>query len=107
LIEPSRRKRTGGAQRRRAACANSANDAPSLSVRWDVLRPHGGWQVQQPFPGIYLWRDPDGAMYLVDHTGTRRLRPDTTPEDQPASRQPLVIEMYRTMPILEIDHDAA
>ena len=32
-----------------------------------------GWQVQQPFPGIYVWRDPFGALYLVDHTGTRRL----------------------------------
>ena len=32
-----------------------------------------GWQVQQPFPGIYVWRDPFGAYYLVDHTGTRRL----------------------------------
>ena len=37
------------------------------------IKTHGGWQVQQPFPGIYLWRDPHGAYYLVDHTGTRRL----------------------------------
>jgi hypothetical protein len=31
-----------------------------------------GWQVQQPFPGIYVWRDPHGGIYLVDHTGTRK-----------------------------------
>ena len=37
------------------------------------LKTHGGWQVQQPFPGIYVWRDPYGRFYLVDHTGTRRL----------------------------------
>jgi hypothetical protein len=37
------------------------------------LKTHGGWEVRQPFPGIYLWRDPHGAIYLVDHTGTRRL----------------------------------
>ena len=37
------------------------------------IKTHGRWQVQQPFPGIYLWRDPHGAIYLVDHTGTRRL----------------------------------
>jgi hypothetical protein len=37
------------------------------------LKTHGGWVVQQPFPGIYLWRDPHGAYYLVDHTGTRTL----------------------------------
>jgi hypothetical protein len=33
----------------------------------------GQWRVRQPFPGIYLWRDGHGAIYLVDHTGTRRL----------------------------------
>ncbi|RJS46887.1 hypothetical protein [Nocardioides cavernaquae] len=37
------------------------------------LKTHCGWEVQQPFPGIYLWRDPHGAYYLVDHTGTRAL----------------------------------
>jgi hypothetical protein len=34
------------------------------------------WDVQQPFPGVYVWRDPFGALYLVDHTGTRRLGQD-------------------------------
>ena len=37
------------------------------------LKTHGRWAVEQPFPGIYLWRDPHGALYLVDHTGTRAL----------------------------------
>ena len=36
------------------------------------IKTHGGWQVKQPYPGIYIWRDPHGAFYLVDHTGTRR-----------------------------------
>ncbi|KRF35332.1 DUF222 domain-containing protein [Nocardioides sp. Soil805] len=40
------------------------------------IKTHGAWQVQQPFPGIYVWRDPHGAMYLVDHTGTRRIGTD-------------------------------
>ncbi|MFP5253984.1 MAG: DUF222 domain-containing protein, partial [Actinomycetes bacterium] len=35
------------------------------------VKTHGRWQLRQPFPGIYLWRDPHGAHYLVDHTGTR------------------------------------
>jgi hypothetical protein len=39
------------------------------------LKTHGSWQVKQPFPGIYLWRDGHGATYLVDHTGTRRVNP--------------------------------
>jgi len=38
------------------------------------LKTHGGWEVEQPFPGIYLWRDPHGTLYIVDHTGTRRVR---------------------------------
>ncbi len=37
------------------------------------IKTHAQWQVHQPFPGIYVWRDPHGAFYLVDHTGTRRV----------------------------------
>ncbi len=37
------------------------------------IKTHGSWQVRQPFPGIYVWRDLSGATYLVDHTGTRRV----------------------------------
>ncbi|MDX6371271.1 MAG: hypothetical protein QOD98_259, partial [Nocardioidaceae bacterium] len=54
------------------------------------IKTHSSWQVQQPFPGIYLWRDPHGAFYLVDHTGTRRIPGDT--------RRPLTMEIYRHAP---------
>jgi hypothetical protein len=37
------------------------------------LKTHGGWQVREPFPGIYLWRAPHGSIFLVDHTGTRKI----------------------------------
>jgi hypothetical protein len=37
------------------------------------IKTHDAWEVRQPFPGIYVWRDPHGATYVVDHTGTRRL----------------------------------
>ena len=43
-----------------------------MTTRHHRIKTHGGWQVQQPFPGIYIFRDPHGAFYLVDHTGTRR-----------------------------------
>lgn len=56
------------------------------------LKTHGRWQVQQPFPGIYLWRDPHGAFYVVDHTGTRRL---PTAPIRPTKRA-LVVELWRT-----------
>ena len=39
-----------------------------------------GWEVRHPFPGIIIWRDPYGAHYLVDATGTRRVT--GTPSDQ-------------------------
>jgi hypothetical protein len=48
------------------------NYAP-LTQRHHNLKTHGGWQYVQPFPGIYIWRDPHGGYYLVDHTGTRAL----------------------------------
>lgn len=37
------------------------------------IKTFGRWTVKQPFPGIYLWRDAHGAVYLVDHTGTRQV----------------------------------
>jgi hypothetical protein len=49
-----------------------------MTVSHHRIKTHGRWQVQQPFPGIYLWRDPHGGFYVVDHTGTRRLRPAAT-----------------------------
>ncbi|WP_331062013.1 hypothetical protein [Nocardioides sp.] len=49
------------------------------------------WHVRQPFPGIYLWRDPHGGHYLVDHTGTRRL-PDTNHDHH---RRASVVELWR------------
>nr|WP_156391558.1 HNH endonuclease signature motif containing protein [Nocardioides sp. Root614] len=44
------------------------------------IKTHTGWEVRQPFPGICIWRDPYGAHYLVDATGTRRVT--GTPGDQ-------------------------
>lgn len=44
-----------------------------MSTPHHRLKTFGRWMVKQPFPGIYLWRDPHGHHYLVDHTGTRAL----------------------------------
>ncbi len=44
-----------------------------MSTAHHRLKTHGRWTVKQPFPGLYLWRDPHGSFYLVDHTGTRTL----------------------------------
>ena len=39
------------------------------------IKTHGDWEARQPFPGVVVWRDPHGAFYLVDSTGTRHVRP--------------------------------
>ncbi|MCB8955431.1 MAG: HNH endonuclease [Nocardioides sp.] len=74
------------------------------------IKTHDRWQVQQPFPGIYLWRDPGGAIYLVDHTGTRQIpHAHDNPEQQPPppQRPPLVVEMWRPPFDIDLDLDAA
>jgi hypothetical protein len=48
------------------------------------VKTHGAWEVRQPFAGVYVWRDPHGALYLVDHTGTRRLGGALSPQSSPA-----------------------
>ena len=58
------------------------------------IKTHGRWQVRQPFPGIYLWRDPHGAFYVVDHTGTRRLPSDPA---SPPTRT-TVVEIWQETP---------
>lgn len=75
------------------------------------IKTHGRWQVRQPFAGIYIWRDPHGAHYLVDHTGTRRTSTPHgyTPREafRDQRRRPTVIEIYRRAPVLELELDVA
>ncbi|HEX2174684.1 MAG TPA: hypothetical protein VHG70_02130, partial [Nocardioidaceae bacterium] len=59
---------------------------------------HGPHQVKQPFPGIYLWRDSHARIYLLDHTGTRKLgntqRATPTPD--------ITIDVYTDDPDVDI-----
>jgi hypothetical protein len=48
------------------------NYGPMIAFHHRV-KTHGGWQVKQPFPGIFVWRHPQGLLFLVDHRGTRVL----------------------------------
>lgn len=49
---------------------------------------HGGWQLHQPLPGIYLWQSPLGYRYLVTPSRTLDLgRPD--PPRHPTSPLPI------------------
>jgi hypothetical protein len=80
------------------------------------VKTHGDWQLRQPFDGIYIWRDPYGAYYLVDHTGTRRTSapPRRTRRRRPRSdtrpgprHQHAVIHIHHTNTVIELDFDAA
>ena len=49
------------------------------------IKTHGRWSVRQPFQGIFVWRDPHGQLYVVDHGGTHQLtRSDPEVELHPA-----------------------
>ncbi|WP_122816276.1 hypothetical protein [Nocardioides pantholopis] len=72
-----------------------------LTAQHHRVKTHGGWDVQQPFPGIYVWRDPHGGLYLVDHTGTRRLR---SPAHSPAPARAPVVELWR--PPVQLEYAA-
>ena len=82
-----------------------------MTITHHRIKTHGHFQCRQPFPGIYLWRDPYGAMYLVDHTGTRRLRSTPTQTDPPGPPDPSgprpFFEMYRTPFHIQISPDWA
>ena len=37
------------------------------------IKTHSGWQVRQPEPGVWIWRSPHHAYYLVSNAGTQYL----------------------------------
>jgi hypothetical protein len=41
------------------------------------LKTHGRWRLRQPVAGVYLWRSPYGATYLVTNAGTQDLGENT------------------------------
>jgi hypothetical protein len=68
------------------------------------IKTHGTWQVKQPFPGIYLWADPHGTIYLVDHTGTRRLGTTGPPDPVAGPIADLAVDVYPDKPDLACHH---
>ena len=67
-----------------------------LTITHHRIKTHGRWQVQQPFPGIYVWKDQYGAFYLVDHTGTRKLQGNP---DHDGTSQLIIAEFWRSPPM--------
>ena len=59
------------------------------------IKTHGKWTLRQPFQGIYLWRDPHGQIYLVDHTGTHAITAARTFDPD--------LDLYPTNNLIHID----
>lgn len=49
------------------------NNLGPLSRRAHRAKTHSGWQVAQPFPGVFDWESPLGFRYRVDSTGSEEL----------------------------------
>ncbi len=72
--------------------ATSIDNLAPLTRTHHRIKTHAGWEARHPFPGIVIWRDPHGAHYLIDPTGTRRITP-TTREDTPTRVDLAVTEL--------------
>ncbi len=81
------------------------NLAP-LSTFHHRLKTHGGWQSAMPWPGVQLWRDPHGQVYLRDASGTRCASdiPTDRPNDGPRATV-IAVELYE--PPFRLEHAAA
>jgi hypothetical protein len=60
--------------------ATSVDNLGPLTRTHHRIKTHTRWEARHPFPGIVIWRDPYGAHYLIDPTGTRHLTPSSSGE---------------------------
>jgi hypothetical protein len=51
----------------------AVDDLGPLSRAEHRLKTHGRWRLRQPAQGLYVWRSPFGATYLVTNAGTQDL----------------------------------
>ena len=69
------------------------------------IKTHGTWTLRQPFDGLYLWRDPHGQVYLVDHTGTHKITASGTTSGAATTYDP-DIDVVPTDTVVEVDFTA-
>jgi hypothetical protein len=55
----------------------------------------GVWHVDQPHPGVFLWRSPHQHYFLVTNQGTQALGPMPTPRPARLPERPTVVRMDR------------
>ncbi len=66
------------------------------------VKTHGRWVVRQPFEGIFLWRDPHGQVYLVDHTGSHKVTGPGAAAGKARAFDP-DLELYPGQSVIEAD----
>ena len=66
------------------------------------IKTHGTWTLRQPFAGLYLWRDPHGQIYLVDHTGTHKVTASGTTSGAATTYDP-DIDVIPTDTVIEVE----
>ena len=63
----------------RAHTARLGNYAP-LARFHHRIKTFRAWALRQPLPGVWIWRDPHGHHFVVDHTApARSAAPAPTP----------------------------
>jgi hypothetical protein len=66
------------------------------------VKTHGRWVLRQPFAGIYLWRDPHGQVFLVDHSGTHKVTAPGAGAGAAAASN-LELEIHPADVVIEVD----
>ena len=82
------------------------NLAP-LSTLHHRLKTHGGWQSAVPWPGVQLWRDPHGQVYLRDTSGTRHVTTQEAAASDAGEPRHTVITVDLYEPAFRLEHEAA
>lgn len=68
---------------------------------------HGAWHVEQPHPGVFLWRSPHRHYFLVTNHGTQALGPMPTPRPTGLPDRPTVVRHQRRQHVSRRERRAA
>jgi hypothetical protein len=82
------------------------NLAP-LSTLHHRLKTHGRWQSAMPWPGVQLWRDPHGQVYLRDTSGTRQVTNQEAAASDAGETRHTVITVDLYEPTFRLEYEAA
>ncbi|CAB4737809.1 unannotated protein [freshwater metagenome] len=78
-----------------------------LSTLHHRLKTHGRWQSAMPWPGVHLWRDPHGQVYLRDTSGTRQVTNQEAAASDAGETRHTVITVDLYEPTFRLEYEAA